>query len=532
MGWLSILKAGAGMSAQIGGGVVVGGVLSSLLNPYLIKVQKQINSVQQEQIPNIEAVVEMHKRGLIDDSRFNLWGRELGYHSTIQHLFQDISYPTYSYDDIYQLMLINNQNTDWFRMMIEVNGYDSNKAHSYLDLMRGSPSIDQTASLYRRQLIDRDVYNRYLHQNGIADDVAEDIYKLTQSIYTINEAVTLYRRHWITEDRLLQIINQNGFNNDDLSNILHLTEYYPSASDIVRFAVREVYTPEIAEKYGLFEDYPEQYTEMALQAGLSEEFARDYWAAHWELPSITQGFEMLHRSVITNEEMDQLLRAKDIMPYWRERLTQISYNPYTRVDIRRMYAQGILDRDGVYRSYLDIGYDPEHAENLTRFTVGLEDPAVKELSKSEIIKSYKLGTLSRDESIARLMTLEYVQTEAEILLDTADLEQRNQAVNKAVQNYVDQYLKGYIDQSTLSASLDGLQLNYRRRDEILLEAESRQVSKIKSLTKAELLRAYKSELISEAELIQSLEIQGYTLPDIELLIQLNQPNSKGATEPS
>ncbi|GAH93918.1 unnamed protein product, partial [marine sediment metagenome] len=44
---------------------------------------------------------------------------------------------------------------------------------------------------------------------------------------------------------------------------------------------------------------------------------------HWSLPSPSQGFEMLHRGVIDEAELNMLLRALDIMPFWREKLTKV-----------------------------------------------------------------------------------------------------------------------------------------------------------------------------------------------------------------
>ncbi|GAH79863.1 unnamed protein product, partial [marine sediment metagenome] len=70
--------------------------------------------------------------------------------------------------------------------------------------------------------------------------------------------------------------------------------------------------------------------------GLSKEWSERYWAAHWNLPSPQQGFEMLHRGVINVSELNMLLRALDVMPFWRDKLTAIAFRRLTRVDIRRM----------------------------------------------------------------------------------------------------------------------------------------------------------------------------------------------------
>ena len=145
----------------------------------------------------------------------------------------------------------------------------------------------------------------------------------------------------------------------------------PPIADIITMAVREAFTPDIAARFGQYEGLPQEYVQWVQRKGLSKEWAERYWAAHWSLPSPQQGFEMLHRGVISRDELSLLLRALDIMPFWRDKLMSISYHTLTRVDIRRMYQLGVLTIAEVKSSYRDLGYDETNAERMTRFTVKL-----------------------------------------------------------------------------------------------------------------------------------------------------------------
>ncbi|GAI05860.1 unnamed protein product, partial [marine sediment metagenome] len=66
----------------------------------------------------------------------------------------------------------------------------------------------------------------------------------------------------------------------------------PPVADIITMAVREAFSPEIAAKFGQYQDFPPDLETYAGQKGLSKEWAERYWAAHWALPSPQQGFEM------------------------------------------------------------------------------------------------------------------------------------------------------------------------------------------------------------------------------------------------
>lgn len=510
----------------------MGGLISSFIEPFLLMAQKKIYSVAPSQIPNINALSQEWIRGFYSDGRARQLALENGFNDEHMQAFYELALQRLDLTDINRYGLLTNNLDEVYNEHYQVAGYNPALKDIYKQLMKTQPTIAEAVELRARGAISEERYIEICKYANMPPEIAAEMYNLARPLLTAYDIITVWRRGQITEYERNERIQQLGYKEEDINNLVLLSEYYPSPSDLVTFAVREVYSPEIVEKYGLNEDFPSEFLQAAFMSGLSETFARQYWAAHWRLPSATQGFEMLHRGIITHEELTTLLRALDYMPFWRDKLIQVAYNPYTRVDIRRMYAMGILDRDGVYRSYLDIGYDAEHAENLTRFTLGLEAPDVKEMSKGEILRAYKLGTLSRDDSIQRLERLEYVRTEAEILLDTAELEQRNSAVSRAINNLVSQYEADLINESELSAALDALGISYTRRDQAILEATTSKVTKVKTPTKAELTQMYKKGIINAAEYRSNLELLGYDSVTIERFILLYSSSMNGSTEPS
>lgn len=160
----------------------------------------------------------------------------------------------------------------------------------------------------------------------------------------------------------------------------------PPVADIITMAVREAFTPAIAARFGQYEDLPSEFVEWVGKKGLSREWAERYWAAHWSLPSPQQGFEMLHRGVIGEADLNMLMRALDIMPFWRDKLTQIAYRPLSRVDVRRMFALGVLDVSSVRKAYTDIGYNDYNADLMTQFTIKYTE-GIKERAEAGKIKA-------------------------------------------------------------------------------------------------------------------------------------------------
>lgn len=140
----------------------------------------------------------------------------------------------------------------------------------------------------------------------------------------------------------------------------------PSLSDMIRFAVREVYNPPQRQALGLDADYPPEFTAQARKHGMVEADARDYWAAHWRLPSAQQGYRMLWRGEITEAQLAGLLKALDYSQVWRDRLQAIAYLVPGRIDLKRMFRFGILTRAQVKAGYQRLGYQPQDAEFLTQ----------------------------------------------------------------------------------------------------------------------------------------------------------------------
>lgn len=143
----------------------------------------------------------------------------------------------------------------------------------------------------------------------------------------------------------------------------------PTITDMIRFAVREVYDPAARRDLGIDSDYPTAFTAQAAKHGMAEGDARDYWAAHWRLPSARQGYQMLWRGIIQLPQLQQLLKALDYPAVWRDRLVDIAYIVPGRVDLRRMFRADVITQAEVLAGYGRIGYAPADAQTLTDFAI-------------------------------------------------------------------------------------------------------------------------------------------------------------------
>jgi len=225
-----------------------------------------------------------------------------------------------------------------------------------------------------------------------------------------DQLLDLWNRGTIAEPDVERGLRQSNLKPEWFDDYKELRYFIPTVADLVRMAVREVFTPAIRSQYGLDDEFPDDFSREGLKRGLSPEWAAAYWAAHWELPSIEQGFRMLHRGEIDLDELGTLLRTKDVMPYWRERLTAIAYLVPGRVDLRRMFRAGVIDEAQVRAGYTRLGYAAADAQTLTDFAVDEKETAstggnlVPRYRRAVVTRAYRLF-LERDLSETQARSL-------------------------------------------------------------------------------------------------------------------------------
>ena len=111
-----------------------------------------------------------------------------------------------------------------------------------------------------------------------------------------------WNRGALSEAAAIDQLQRRGFAGDRLAAKRALRFRLPPLTDLTRMAVREVFDPSQRQALTLDADYPQDLTGHARAIGLDEVWARNYWAAHWDLPSPTQGYEMLHRGIISEPQ--------------------------------------------------------------------------------------------------------------------------------------------------------------------------------------------------------------------------------------
>jgi len=416
-------------------------------------------------------------------------------------------------DGLFKGVFSNNEFETFLRRL----GFAFDVTEKIKDSMRPLLDLTTVTTLWQRGHLSTDDATKELIARGYDEDRANKI--LTSSLRLISPDMIrmLYLRGEIDEQTHDKLLASHGFPDEHIAYAKKLYEIIPPVSDIITMAVREAFSPEVAERFGQYEDFPEEFAEWAAKQGLSREWAERYWAAHWALPSVMQGYEMLHRGIITEDELKLLMRALDIMPFWRDKLIQMSYSPFTRVDVRRMYRDGVIDREDVKRTYLDLGYDDWHAEKLTEWTITEALSEERKLCRSLIEGLYRRRIFTREEAKEALIAVKYREEVAEAILAKVDYDIEYQYKNRIIAAVKKQYLRGIIDENQAITKLGRANLLATEIEQLIYEWQLEKEAQIRWLTPGEIKSLARKKIISHSTFIDKMTQIGYTRNDAELL---------------
>lgn len=330
---------------------------------------------------------------------------------------------------------------------------------------------------------------------------------------------TLFMRGVIGEAVYHEEMAKHGFSPEKSGNIVKALSFYPSGNDFISFAVRDAFNPEVVRSAGLDDNFPDEIIPLAARAGMSEEVLHWYWRAHWQLPSPQMGYDMLQRGIITVDELKALLRAADWAPGWIDRLIAISFNPLTRVDARRMWESGVLKDEEYVQSMRDIGYSEENARRYLAWVKVDSTSAEKDLTKTEILSSFRYGLISREEAVNFVLGFGYDEQEAELIIS---LEEQKHA-DKVLEDNIDliqwQFTHFEIGEEAFFERMGKIGLNRAASTKYLSEAENTIAKSGKLPTLADVKNWMKKGIIDEAEATDYLKRLQYRKAEQERYLE-------------
>lgn len=391
-----------------------------------------------------------------------------------------------------------------------------------VDISPEIPDIGTLLSVYFRYDGDREQVIRKARELGYDMKDLDLFVKALHVLLMPDDIRQLFLRGIIDEKTHDYMLYQQSYNTKQIDQLKALYQLLPSATDLISMAVREAWDESFAAKWGSDLDYPVPFEQTAKKTGLSPEWCKKYWRAHWQLPSVQMGFEMFQRGFITKDELKGLMKALDIMPLWREKLINIGYRVLSRVDVRRMYDVGVLDRDGVKKAYLDLGYNEYDAELMTEFTIRYVTDTEKDLAKGDILSAYQRRLIGVDLAISLLTDMGYDIGESSILLARVDYDLEKKRKDTVLANIKKAYVKQVLSANDVRLRLSAEGFVRTEIDQYIADWTLEIKDDIKTLTRSDYDKLFKAKKIKEDEYRTALAVLRYTQHSIDLLVSLNK----------
>lgn len=435
--------------------------------------------------------------------------------------------------DLLELFRRRVLDTDYFTDQLARTGLDTEAINNLKNLIRSllNPP-DIATSYYRGTSSDTDAVDGLI-KLGYTEDDARILIDNGAQLIDVERTLDAMLRGEIDDTETNNRLRSLGYKPESIELLKRLALYIPPVEDLITMSVREVFSPEIAEKFGQYEDFPTEFERFARMKGVSTEWAQRYWAAHWRLPSAEMGYEMLHRDVIGQDDLNMLLRALDIMPYWRDKMIEISYRPYTRVDVRRMHKYGVLEVEDLVRAYKDIGYNDERAEKMAEFTEAYNLGEEKTLHKGELTRLYTEHVIKRDDYIKQLIGLGINKKSANYLADLADIKIEKKVLDEQIRSIGILYMEGRLAEDQAQVELNKLDLSTAQILRYFEIWNAKKASKFRHLPLEKLDKLLKLGLIKQDDYLTRVQTLGYSNEDARLLMALAvAKESKGAAKPT
>jgi len=177
----------------------------------------------------------------------------------------------------------------------------------------------------------------------------------------------------------------------------------------------------------------------------------------------------------------------------------------TRVDVRRVFKMGIIDREQVLRTYLDLGYDDEKAEWLTKFTEMQNTEQDRDLTKAEILSAYDKAIINQGLCREMLLDLGYSDDEVSILISVKDYQTVKEIKARELKRIQKFYLAGSYSANQAINELGKLDLGGAEQNSLMTLWDSEKLSKLKMPSKKDLDSFFSGGIINEN--VYRLELQ-------------------------
>ncbi|MBA7563507.1 hypothetical protein ES708_05166 [subsurface metagenome] len=387
------------------------------------------------------------------------------------------------------------------------------------------------ATWLRGDLSDEDL-DAELASLGLCKEGVRQLMKLTEIRLSPDLITRIWLRDKTAHEHLWKDLRDQGWTEDRIEVVKELAHIIPPLPDMVRFADYSAFDEKVIEQWRAQYDAPDWIKEPFALLGVTGEWADKYWFSHWKQPGGYELAEMWRRELIKEDEADLAYLTQGYSSYWRPHLLKLLKAVPTRVDVRRWWDMRTIDEARLRQIYKAQGYWDQDLEDYVLWTkVYVAFP--------DLIARWRNGWITLEDVKSELTTLGMPAARVEEMIQTkfktAEPERTAGERDLTKTDIIKGVKTGVITRAEGAELL--VDLGYDEDEAVyILEIniprdEEEVVVKERELSKADILKGLKAEVITMDDARKKLAELRYSPPDVEFLLEIYQAAIKPPEEP-
>lgn len=423
------------------------------------------------QRPDLAALLELWRRGIIDAGRFTHQLRRQGYEEQaigeLAHLKRNLIQPADA-----ALMTLRGIITQAEGQAIAAEAGLAADDFDRLTLATGEPpGEEQLLEAYRRGFIDKARLDRGIRQSRIRNEWTDVVERLRFAPMQTADAVEAVVRNYITPAEGQAIAEQNGLEPSNWQTLL---------------------------------------------------------LAHGRPPGLGQMHQLLNRGLVSEAQVDQAVRESDI----KDKYVPIVKGLRWRIPSERLLVtlvqHNAMPTDRAHELLQKEGFEPDVAGAIIKAGANQRTAGHKTLAVGVIESLYEAHAIDEQQAEAHLAAIGYAPPDVPLLLRSAELKRELRWREAGIAAVRTGFLGHHTSETEAREQLARIGVPSGQVEHLLtLWAIERQAHR-RSLTEAQILHALRGGHIDAQDAQARLEGIGYGPNDAMFLIQTSGPLPKGA----
>jgi hypothetical protein len=419
----------------------------------------------------------------------------------------------------------------------------------------GLPTAADAIGASLANAIDETTFGYWVQANDICQAHAAKLRYGERSKPSANELLQLWLRHYLNEGQVDQGLRNLGWIEPaEVAAVKQFAQVLPTPSDLVRFAVRHVFEPDLAKEFGFDDELNPQFVDWHSRLGFGYDvpiidpksgnkynlnWAIAQWWSHWVWPSPTQavqaGFRFRPDRDRSEEDDDTaalsvdqdavrlLLRGNDYPPQFRSIIQGLG-RPLPGVrQLARAVQGGDVDRGAIYEVFRKQGYSEfwsgVQADAIEQQGADQRLARVKRESGGAIEAAWDVGAVPDTNYLDYLQSLGLPIDQAAETLFFAQTKHLVERTKRRLRIFRAGFLKGRWDEQQMRTMLSEEGVVPGRIEEYLADWQLEITGRTREIARGELKRAACDGILPIADLTQRLLNLKWSPEDIYLTLQ-------------